>query len=104
MQGNSFTITCMLSCPTTANVTWNQGNDVISISETMTAPDGFSIMYTRNDNMEIVGSVLMKDMAGPSDSGTYQCSVAVQTVQSNDTADIFVYSKCSCTSKNYLSS
>ena len=96
MQGNNFIITCMLSCPTTAAVIWRQGDDVISSSDTMMILDDFSITYIPNDNGEIVESVLMKDMAGPSDSGTYQCSVAVQTIQSNDTADIFVYSKCSC--------
>ena len=104
MVGSVFTITCTLNCPTTANVTWRQNNTVISSSEAMIIPDGFSVTYALNDNLEIVGSVLMKDVAEPSDSATYQCGTTVQTIRSNDTADIFVYSKCSCTCKNCLSS
>ena len=99
MVGGGFSITCTLDCPTNATVTWRQNDAIINSSETMTMPDGFMIMYTRNDNEEIVESVLMKDMAEPSDSAMYQCGTTVQTIQSNDTANIFVYSKCSCTCK-----
>ena len=99
MAGSSFSITCTLNCSTTATVTWRQNDAIISSSETMTMLDGFMIMYTRNDNGEIVESVLMKDEAEPSDSAMYQCGTTVQTIQSNDKADIFVYSKCSCACK-----
>ena len=97
MVGSVFTITCTLNCPTTTNVTWRQNDTVISSLEAMMTPDGFSVTYALNDNLEIMGSVLMKDVAEPSDSATYQCGTTVQTIQSNNVADIFVYSKCLCT-------
>ena len=97
MLGDNFAITCMLSCPTNATVTWSQNDNVISSSEMMMIPGSLSVTYTRNNNGEIVESVLMRNMAELSDSGTYHCGTTVQTIQSNAMADIFVYSKCSCT-------
>ena len=99
MLGDSFTIACMLDCPTNATVTWSQNDSVISSSEMMMMPEGFLIEYQNNDNGEIVGSTLIRNMAALNDSATYQCSTTVQTTQSNATTDIFVYSKCSCTHK-----
>ena len=102
MLGVNFTITCNLSCPTNATVTWSQNDAVISSSEMMMMPSSLSVTYIRNNNGEIVESVLVRNMAELSDSGTYHCGTTVQTIQSNATADIFVYSKCLCTYKNYF--
>ena len=85
-SGTSFSITCMLSCPT-ATVTWTQNGTVIDTS------NGFSIANTTDGNGDITQSVLTRDMAGVGDTATYQCGTTVQTIQSNDTADIFVYGK-----------
>ena len=85
-SGTSFNITCMLSCPT-ATVTWTQNGTVISNS------NGFSIANTTDGNGDITQSVLTRDMAGVGDTATYQCGTTVQTIQSNGTADVFVYSK-----------
>ena len=89
MSGSSFSITCTLSCPTTTGiVTWQQNDMIISTStDTPTS----EVHYMRNANGEITSSVLTKNMAEPSDSAMYQCATMVQTTQSNDTADIFVY-------------
>ena len=99
MLGDDFTIICTLDCPTNATVTWSQNDTVISSSEMMMMPEGFLIEYQNNDNGEIMGSTLTRTMAALNDSATYQCSTTVQTTQSDATADIFVYSKCSCTCK-----
>ena len=93
MMGESFTITCVLSCPVTANVIWRRDDVIISSSDTIMMPDGFVITYQFNDNGEIVGSMLTRNMDELSDSATYQCSTVVQTIQSNDTATIAVHSK-----------
>ena len=93
MLGDSFTITCTLSCPVTASVTWRQNDIIISSSDTMMMPGGFVIDYQMNDNLEIVGSTLTRNMAELSDSATYQCGTAVQTIQSNDMATIAVHGK-----------
>ena len=85
-SGTSFSITCMLSCPT-ANITWTQNGTVIDAS------NGFLIVNTTDDNGDITESVLTRNMAGVGDTGRYQCGTTVQTIQSNDTADVFVYSK-----------
>ena len=85
-SGTSFNITCMLSCPT-ATVTWTQNGTVIGNS------NGFSIANTTDGNGDITQSVLTRDMAGVGDTATYQCGTTVQTIQSNGTADVFVYSK-----------
>ena len=85
-SGASFSITCTLSCPT-ATVTWTQNGTVIDTS------NGFSIANTTDGNGDITQSVLTRDMAGVGDTATYQCGTTVQTIQSNDTADIFVYGK-----------
>ena len=90
MLGDSFTITCMLDCPTNATVTWSQNDSVISSSEMMMMPEGFLIEY---HNGEIVGSTLTRNMAALNDSATYQCGTTVQTAQPNDMATIAVYSK-----------
>ena len=100
MLGDNFTITCTLDCPTNATVTWSQNeNVVISSSETMMMPEGFLIEYQNNNDGEIVGSTLTRNMAALNNSATYQCGTTIQTIQSNAMADIFVYSKCSCTCK-----
>ena len=81
-SGTSFNITCMLSCPT-ATITWTQNGSIIDAS------NGFTIV----NNGDITQSVLTRNMAGVGDTGRYQCSTTVQTIQSNDTADVFVYSE-----------
>ena len=92
MSGASFIITCMLTCPT-AMLTWRQNDDVISTGPfAMVTIDGFSVEYMTN-NGEITGSVLTRNMAQLDDTAMYQCNTTVQTIQSNDTADIFVYGK-----------
>ena len=93
MSGASFNITCMLTCPT-AMLTWRQNDDVISNgSSAMVTIDGFSVEYMTNNDGEITGSVLTRNMAQLNDTAMYQCNTTVQTIQSNDTADIFVYGK-----------
>ena len=100
MLGDSFTIACMLDCPTNASVTWSQNeNVIISSSETMMMPEGFLTEYQNNGDGEIVGSTLTRNMAALNNSATYQCGTTIQNIQSNAMADIFVYSKCSCTCK-----
>ena len=92
MSGSSFSITCMLSCPTTTGVVmWRQNDMIISTSTGTSTSEDFSVEYMRNDNEEITSSVLTRTVAEPSDSAMYQCATMVQTTQSNDTADIFVY-------------
>ena len=92
MSGASFSITCMLTCPT-AMLTWRQNDDVISNSSSaMVTIDGFSVEYMTN-NGEITGSVLTRNMAQLNDTAMYQCATTVQTIQSNDMAGIFVYGK-----------
>lgn len=95
MSGGTFTITCMLSCPTNANVTWRQNDMIISSSlpTPMTASD-FTVDYQTNGDGEVFQSVLTRNMAQPSDTAVYQCGVTVQNIQSNDSANIFVYGKC----------
>ena len=85
-SGTSFSITCTLSCPT-ATVIWTQNGTVIGNS------NGFSIANTTDGNGDITQSVLTRDMAGVGDTAAYQCGTTVQTIQSNDTADVFVYGK-----------
>ena len=93
MSGSSFNITCILSCPT-ATLMWIQNDSVITTSpSTMITIDDFSVQYVTNSDGEITGSVLIRNMSQLNDTATYQCATTVQTIQSNDTAGIFVYSK-----------
>ena len=93
MSGSSFNITCMLNCPT-ATLMWTQNDVVISTGpSTMVMIDDFSVEYMTNGDGEITGSVLIRNMSQLNDTATYQCATTVQTIQSNDTAGIFVYGK-----------
>ena len=93
MSGSSFNITCILSCPT-ATLMWIQNDIVISTGpSTMVTIDDFSVQYMSNSDGEITGSVLIRNMSRLNDTATYQCATTVQTIQSNDTAGIFVYGK-----------
>ena len=92
MMGSNFTITCILTCPT-ATITWIQNDTVISTSTIMVASGGFTVEYSSNRNGDITSSVLTRTAAQLNDTSTYQCDTTVQTIQSNDTAYIFVYGK-----------
>ena len=93
MAGASFSITCMLTCPT-AMLTWRQDDDVISTGPSpMVTSDDFLVQYMNNSNGEVIGSVLTRNMAQLNDNAMYQCGTTVETIQSNDTAGIFVYGK-----------
>ena len=87
MTGKGFTITCALTCPVTANVTWRRDDIIISSSDTMMMPDGLVIDY------QMMETTLTRNMAELSDSATYQCGTTVQAIRSNDMATIAVHSK-----------
>ena len=92
MMGSNFTISCLLNCPT-ATITWMQNDIVISNSMSMMTSDGFSVEYSNDSNGDITSSMLTRTAAQVNDTATYRCGTTVQTIQSNDMADIFVYGK-----------
>jgi len=91
MFGNSFNITCQLSCPAPL-VTWKRDNITISNSSLNgTSVDGLSVEYTTSDGVMVVSSVLFSRMASLNDTATYQCRATVQNVSVDSEVDIFVY-------------
>ena len=92
MSGSTFSITCTLSCPTAGILMWKLNDTIISTSTSTDIPT-LQVDYMLNANGEITSSVLTRNMAESSDSAMYQCGTVVQTIQSNDTVDIFIYGK-----------
>lgn len=89
--GDSFNITCQLSCPASV-VTWTQGGVTISNSSLDTiSVDGLSVEYISNDAGMVTSSVLLFNMASLTNAAMYQCGTSVQNIQVDNNISIFVY-------------
>ena len=91
--GDSFNITCQLSCPTSL-VTWTQDSITVSNSSLdTTSVDGLSVEYTTNIGEIVTSSVLFISMASMNNTGSYQCVATVQNIQADSKVDVFVYGR-----------